>query len=231
VVTIGVEKNLLEAAQGVDDPLVHLRVTRAGKGEGDASQNQSLACESRQEGELSNLKEEIAQGCTPKYSINQGTECPDQRTVLWNDTPQPWECVAIQTGEKVGQVSKGMNERVHGDQSPQTCVNPNNWPESEGPGEGLEPGDPRIVPVFITAFGSFSGSGNETVPVTDFGTFYVTGWAGSQSDCATDDPAEQGEIVGHFIKYVQSLNDGSAGEDECDLESNSLTPCVAVLVE
>jgi hypothetical protein len=136
-------------------------------------------------------------------------------------------------------VYPGMSERVFGEKDPSTCVSPNHWPD-------FEPGDPRIVPLFITSFGSFSGTGSTTVPVIDFATFYVTGWRGggkggkaSSSVCngeageTPDDEPAKGTIVGHFIRYVQTYNDGSAGETPCDEENfeDFLTPCVAVMVE
>ena len=81
-------------------------------------------------------------------------------------------------GDKTGQIIKGMNLRVHGDENPSSCVSPNDW--SSFP--DFERDDPRIVPVFITPFGTFQSTGQENVPVTGFATFYVTGWDGSQSD-------------------------------------------------
>ena len=82
----------------------------------------------------------------------------------------------------------------------------------------LVSGDPRIVQVFLTKFGAFSDSeGGGTVPVTGFATFYITGWTGQgqgfNNPCQGngDDPVpnnDAGYIVGHFIKYVQTLNTG-----------------------
>lgn len=225
-VEIGVDLNLLEAAQDVDEPPVTLRASSE-DAETNASQTQALDCDP----DTPNFKLQIANGCAPEYTVNTGTACP-ARNDLWNTDPEPWECVAVATGSKTGQVYKGMNLRVHGDETPSECVNPNNWGD-------FPPGDPRILPVFITPFGSFGGSGaDETVPVTNFAIFYVTGWASegggktSQEDCPGDDPAGKGEIVGHFIQYVQAFNDGSAGEESCDFDSStSLTPCVAVLTQ
>ena len=93
-------------------------------------------------------------------------------------------------------------------------------------------GDPRIVQLFLTPFGSFNGSGNGSVPVIGFATFYVTGWAGSgggfSNPCqgSGDDPAPDGYIVGHFIKYIDTLNPGT-GSTPCD--PNALGSCVAVM--
>jgi hypothetical protein len=208
VVRIGILGNLQNASD-VNDPLVLLRVT--------GSQNQSVDCDPA----LPNLRDEIAQGCEPHYAVNAGTTCPATHPALWS-TPQPWDCVAIQTGGAVGQVEHGLRDRILGGSN--TCTAPNNW--SSFP--NIPPDDPRIVPVFITPFGTFTGSGNEVVPVTGFATFYVTGWF--SSPCTGDDPVpERGYIVGHFIKYISRLNEGGAGPDACDF--NAFESCVAVLTE
>jgi hypothetical protein len=220
VARIGVDHNLEEAAQNEDDPVVTLRL---GAGQG----NQTLDCDPA----IPNLEQEIAQGCGPAYAVNQGTECPFTQIQQWFlDTPQPWECVAVQPGVEVGNLRKGMNERVHFEQNPNECVSPNHW--SDFPDLPLD--DPRIVSLFITPFGIFEGgTGNFTVPVTDFATFYVTGWDNSDHICPgdatyeADDPAPSKAMVGHFIKYVDALNDGGAGGELCD--PDVLTPCVAVL--
>jgi hypothetical protein len=208
VVRIGVLGNLQNASD-VNDPLVQLRVT--------GSQNQAVDCDP----DLSNLRQEIASGCSPEYAANAGTACPGTHPALWA-SPRPWDCVAIQTGGAVGQVEHGLRDRILGGSS--TCTAPNNW--SLFPNIPAE--DPRIVPVFLTPFGTFSGSGNEVVPVIGFATFYVTGWF--SSPCGGDDPVrDRGYIVGHFIKYVYRLNEGGAGPDLCDFAA--FGSCVAVLTE
>jgi hypothetical protein len=208
VVRIGITGNL-ENASSVNDPIVQLRVT--------GSQNQAVDCDPA----LPNLRDEIAQGCSPDYTVNAGTACPATHPALWS-TPEPWNCVAIQTGGAVGQVEHGLRDRILGGSN--TCTAPNNW--SSFP--NIPANDPRIVPVFLTPFGTFTGTGNEVVPVTGFATFYVTGWF--SSPCAGDDPVQdRGYIVGHFIKYVYRLNEGGAGPDLCDL--NAFGSCIAVLTE
>ena len=111
-----------------------------------------------------------------------------------------------------------------------TICPPNNW--SSFP--NISANDPRLTPVIVTAFGSFGGSGNSVVPVTRFSQLYVTGWSKqggtkTQPDCAGDDaPPGKGYIVGHFVKYVDSLNSGG-GTKTCSgaLFGN----CVAVLTK
>jgi hypothetical protein len=209
VVRIGVQGNL-EVAQSVSDPIVLLRVT--------GSQNQSVDCDP----DLPNLRDEIREGCAPEYAINDSVSC-DYTTAptLWA-SPAPWNCVAVQTGGAVGQVEQGMRDRINGG-SP-SCTSPNNW--SSFP--NLPADDPRIVPVFVTPFGTFTGSGNEVVPVTNFATFYVTGWF--SSPCSGDDPVpDKGYIVGHFIKYIFTLNNGGGSEELCDF--TAFGSCIAVLTE
>jgi len=221
VVKIGLQGSLADA-KSVNDPIVSLRVVGG-------SQNQSLDCDPG----LSQLKAELAQGCSPSYAINTGTACPGSASALWG-SPQPWNCVALQTGTAVNQVPAGLNKRILGDEKPTSCTSPNHW--SSFP--AIPKDDPRIAPVFLAPYGSFNGSGNGVVPVTDFGAFYITGWTAQGSGFANpcqgngDDPVpgnDAGYIVGHFIKYVQTINDGSGGDNACD--QNAFGSCVAVLTE
>ena len=58
------------------------------------------------------------------------------------------------------------------------CTHPNRWPRG-GPAPADLEGDPRVVDVFVTPFGTFTGTGVETVPVINAGRFYITGYTGS----------------------------------------------------
>jgi Flp pilus assembly protein TadG len=224
VVKLGITASLGNA-QGVGDPIVALRVIGG-------SQNQSLDCDPN----YSNLADELANGCRPTYAKNTGTSCPNSPSALWG-SPQPWACVAVQTGNATNQVPKGLNTRVLGDPKPTTCpaagqLGHNNW--SMFP--NCPAGDPRIIHVFLTQFVSFSGSGSTTVPVVNFATFYLTGWTGQGSGFNNpcqgngDDPVpnnDPGTIVGHFIKYIDALNTGGGGTDFCDF--TAFGNCVSVL--
>ena len=213
VVRIGIQSSL-ENARDVNDPIVSLRVVGG-------SQNQALDCDTT----IPNLRDELAQGCGPAYEVNDGTACPD--------LTEPYDCVPLQTGTQRNQVAAGMNLRVYGDEKATVCSRPNNW--SSFPNIPLD--DPRIVQVFLTPFGTFQGSGNESIPVTGFATFYATGWAGQgkgfKNPCEGqgDDPVPGGEggyLVGHFIKYVQSLNTGG-GTEPCVI--TGFGSCIASLTE
>jgi hypothetical protein len=233
VVKIGLPPGL-EVAQSVNDPIVELRFSGGG------SQSQGLDCDTS----ITRFEEEIVYGCGNAYRPNQGTACPAQVADLWAmPNPPAWECVANQTGQYVNKIPKGLNRRIlcPPDQPappdctdpyrPSSCTHPNNWSMFE---TGLPAGDTRIVQLFVTQYGSFDGSGGYTVPVTRFATFYVTGWGGSgggfPNPCQGngDDPAAQGTITGHFIKYIDTLG-SSTGTDICNLAATD--PCVPVLVE
>ncbi len=202
-VTIATTGNLLVQSQATD-PVIYLRVT--------GSRNQSIDCDP----DIPNLRDEIAKGCDKTYEINQTFDCPSYPE-LWG-TPQPWTCVKTQTGGAVGQVEQGMKERILGGSS--SCTAPVNWPNY-----GVD--DPRIVPLIVTPFGSFSGSGNTIMPVIDFGAFYVMGWNGDPCPGAVSVP--KGFIAGHFIKYIPR-NPKGAGDTACYLtDPTQLTPCAAVM--
>jgi hypothetical protein len=224
VVRIGITPNLANASS-VSDPIVALRVIGG-------SRTQSLDCDPG----YSNLADELANGCRPTYTKNtSATACPNQST-LWA-SPQPWSCVAVQTGGATNQVPKGLNRRILGSDKPSTCTAPNHW--SMFP--ALPAGDPRIVQVFINPFGAFDGtSGSGSVRVDSFASFYITGWTGSGSGFNNpcqgngDDPVpnnDAGIIVGHFIKYVQTLNTGGGGPGFCDLSPTAWGSCVAVMTQ
>jgi hypothetical protein len=184
-----------------NDPVVELRVT--------GSQNQSVDCDPT----VSNLADEIEQGCGPAYKINPGLGCPAYNQ-LWS-LPEPWDCVKTQTGGAVGQVERGLKDRILGGAN--TCTAPINWPNYD-----LK--DPRILPLIITPFGSFGGTGNDIIPVIDFGAFYVVGWNGDP--CPGAYPVPKGYMAGHFIKYA-APNPKGAGEKACSRDL--ISPCVPVM--
>ena len=218
VVKIGIEPEL--GLSDLDDPPVRLRVTGG-------SQNQSLDCDP----DVQQLADELADGCQPEYTRWTGSPpCPDSQGALWG-SPEPWECVAVQTGSATSQVTKGLNRRILGSETASTCPpeRQNHWPDYPA-------GDRRIVLVMITPFGSFLGSGNTTVPVLRFATFYITGWMGQggnfQNPCLSQGdemPTNPAEIVGRYIQYVDLVNEGGASDELCDISSTD--PCTAVLVQ
>jgi hypothetical protein len=190
------------------------------------SQNQSLDCDPA----LSNLKSELAAGCSPAYRPHEDTDpaCPSVSALFGRPNPPPWDCVAVQTGNATNQIADGLNTRVFGTDKPSSCTQPNHWPNYEA-------GDPRIIFVIVTPFGAFQGSGSTTVPVERFAAFYLTGWTGNGSGAnpcighGDEPPNDSGEIVGRFIQYVDTPNNGGAGGATCDF--SAIDPCTAVMVE
>lgn len=216
VVRLGIDGDF-KLAEGINDPLVKIRVAGG-------SQSGSIDCDP----DWANIQQELANGCRPLYERFTTGPCPPgNQNNQWPPTPPAWQCVTVQTGGAVGQVDQGMKERILGGSNtcPTTPGAPgrNNWDMfPDFPSD-----DPRVVSVFLIPFGSLNVSGNSTVPVTDFATFYVTGFSGSP--CAGDDPAESGMIVGRYIKRVLVLNSGGGGAQLCDF--NGLGSCVVVMTQ
>jgi hypothetical protein len=110
---------------------------------------------------------------------------------------------------------------------------PNNWDMYPD----LPQNDVRIVPLILTDFGAFTGSGgspSQMVAVRRFANFYVTGWDGGQS-CAENEPyafsgSAQGNIWGHFIRQIAPPNFGRGDPNiSCDFLGDELDICIAVL--
>jgi hypothetical protein len=214
----------LESAQAVSDPVYRMRFN-------EGSQTQVLDCDDA----IPTVEEELELGCggqpashPTRYVINAGEPCSSYNNP--GALPDPSPCVVAQTGQFESKIGKGLNRRILGDEKPSACTSPNRW--SEFP--DLPDGDPRLVYVVLTSYGSFDGSGNQGFPVQRLAAFYITGWQGNPgfgNPCqgAGDDGASRGEVVGHFIKYVQKVNEGGAGDELCDLGSDSLGLCVPVL--
>lgn len=223
----------LDVAKLTDDP-ISLRVMGG-------SQTNAVDCDPV----VPNLKDEIEtpansqdlkHGCRAQYTKNTGTLCPNNFNVLWNNTPQPWQCVAIANGGATSQVPRGLNQRILGDESPPPppagCTAPNRWPN-------YPPTDPRRLPVFLVPYGAFSGSGGGTVPVTGFASFYITGWSGKggyDNPCqnlgdqfAPGTAGDEGTISGHFVIYT--YGNGEAIPDGVTCNFAKVGDCVAVLTK
>lgn len=212
-------KGSLQDAQSTSDPIYTMRFTGTG------SQNQSVSCNAVNGGQ--NYADGLASGCAGTWAINPTLTCPGPAGAA--------ECVTPATGNKENQVAKGVDLRVLGSEKPAACTNPNHWNEltfTNGV-PNVSSTDPRVVTVFLTPFGSFGASGSSSeFPIVEFATFYITGWqaqgGGFSNPCQGngDDKAEAGTIVGHFIKYVDTISNQTGGS-KCTV--NSVGECVAVL--
>jgi hypothetical protein len=224
------------------DPPISLRVFKGGNS---ASQDQTVDCDAQ-----ANLKlwEELQFGCTPWYQTIQPPnplDCsayPDTQQKNWG--PQPWHCVPVITGDRNAQIGKGLNLRIFNTNQNPDCsqgmvhwIKPANATPTSPAGftESQYPDDKRVLPLFVTPFGSFGGSGNANVPLIDFGYFYVTGYSGDP--CEKSDPNDDTKlltgggakafVLGHFIKYFPIDAQHHPSDDNCDL--TTITPCVGVL--
>jgi hypothetical protein len=208
----------LANAQTYNDPLYTMRF---GSGTS-TSQTGALQCVpvGKKPGETGNFRESLEAGCRGTYGPNPespGWKCPDSAS--------PQDCVETQNGLATGQLRQGMTARITAPSNGTKYYCPNNWIKNNGEGAPIIPSDDsRIVTVFVTAYGSFGGTGNAWYPIQTFATFYVTGWDGDP--CKSDPPAEKDQVVGHFIKYT-TLDASGGGTTKC--ETNALGQCVAVL--
>jgi hypothetical protein len=257
-VTIGLEGALrnaqnaadLTASCTFDDGTVYnfacLKVTVSNAG---AGSTQSVDCDPFSVPKK-DLEDQLALGCNPQYVINDGTlgpwtPCPAPNELDDLNHPQPWQCTTLFSGNKVPFVSKGINRRIFGSENPPPCPaygepGHNNWdmfdPTDPSGSAGFPPGDRRIVGVYLTAYGAFTRTAgtSRTIPVTDFATFYITGYDGSpcRAEFVTDHPddpiPDKGTITGHFIKYIDRLNTGG-GTAPCD--PASFGNCVPVMTK
>lgn len=235
VVSVGIG-GVLQNATSTSDPLVTLRI--------ESTNGQSLDCDPG----YRNLRDELAKGCRPSYVPNDGSvDCEQTGTsALWG-MPQPWMCLAVNTGRVPNDVLKGLNERILLDDNANVCpafgVNGhNNWslyrPDDPTGDDGFPPGDRRILDAYLTSYGAFShvNGTSASVPVIGFGHFYVTGWTGQglKNPCQTDgdDPVpndDAGLIVGHFIRYVGKI--GGNGTAQCSSVITDIDACVIVMTK
>ena len=258
IVTVGVRKPLR-----IEDPLAPPLLLRVASPSG--SQNQAFDCD-----KSVNFQTEIENGCNTTYALNYDDwSNPKDGIKEWADilcdtydvgdlppdtiTPDPPPiCVAVETGDKIGQFRTGLTKRF---ETP-TCW-PNNWPKDQNPpGRGPEDddaiadffqhieesNDPRYVTLIITDFGTFQGSGNDQVPIKYFAGFYATGWDvdGHVRPCLDNDPhpwygssyrksLDNGDVWGHFVNIVKFSSAGVANDPLCNFDE--LGNCIAVLVE
>jgi Flp pilus assembly protein TadG len=206
----------LADAQRYSDPLYTMRF---GSGTS-ASQTGAVQCPPGGQG---GFKTSLISGCSGNYgpnALNLGWSCPDSNA--------PQDCIETDNGLKTGQLRQGMTTRVTEPAGGLHYYCPNNWINDNGGGVPAIPrDDSRVVQVFVTSYGSFVGSGASWFPIQTFANFYVTGWDGDP--CLSDAAAGKDQVVGHFIKYVDTLNTSGGGTEKCVTEPTNLGTCVTVL--
>jgi hypothetical protein len=222
-------------------PLLKLRL--------DQSQgNGSINCNNGNQG-IKDTYDAFVKGCVPFYGVNNfqigtwwdGTQCPSPNSFPPNTRTGPWRCAPGAPGLSGPQIADGIAMRVGactfdtttyngGCKTQLGCV-PNNY----SPGQTPDSKDPRLIMIFLVPYGSFNGQsgGSYSVPVLDFGTFYVTSWAGQAASkdkdlCPGAIPQNgTGEIDGHFVDLID-VNDPPDPTAQCD--ASQLRPCVPTLI-
>ena len=164
----------------------------------------------------------IATGCPASFAVNTGNGC---------STSAPYNCLSDQDNVDEDQISNGLNERILGTPppgtNPPTCTSPNHWALYPN----LPVGDPRLITIFFTSFGSLF----DNQPIEAFATFYVTGWSGDldsddganpcQPPRGGDAVAARDTVVGHVINYVNVL--GTSASGPCN--PNGIAQCTVIL--
>jgi hypothetical protein len=246
-VTIAIGGTLRNATSKTE-PLVVLRIK--------SNTGQSLDCDPGYQ----NLKQELALGCRPTYIPNTGS--PDCSTIgtnqLWTSTPQPWSCIAVNTGRQPNDIAAGLNLRIHGNDKPTACEadganGHNNWwmfeptdPLGDG-SYGFNQGDPRILNAYLTTYGAFShvNGTSGSVPVIGFGHFYVTGYtgqgAGFNNPCQATPPtnytgphpdnAVPNDDSGLIVGHFIYYLDKVGGDGSAPCDPNSINACVIVMTK
>jgi hypothetical protein len=227
-VEVGIQPALDLAVAG-EDPIV-LRL-----GSPSGSRNQAIDCDANRR-----FDEEILTGCFTPYTDNPTGDCtPYTETPglplpppTTNPSPVP-NCAAVETGDKIGQLRKGIHDRWE-----TTCEdNPNNWPDDPTPDNVPGFDDPRWVVLLITDLGTFTDSGGGVVPIRKIAGFYVTGWDISpQTDgcddndphpLGADDQDDNGDVWGYFVVKVVPNPTGSTPTETCEFDELGI--CVSVL--
>jgi hypothetical protein len=112
----------------------------------------------------------------------------------------------------------------------------------------FHPDDPRLVTIFLTTTEAFTGSGQNTYPITGFIQVYITGYGriNGSGGISPDDPCPGNTppsdldlsggsaggyaIWGHIVKYALPSPNATPSGALCN-PTGSLDPCVPVLVE
>jgi Flp pilus assembly protein TadG len=218
VFTVDVGGSLADA-QTYSDPLYTMRVG--------TSQANVVACGGNTNPSGSQYRQNLGQGCNGPFMVN--TSDP----TCQNAASAPYDCIKFVNGVKEGPLQQGMSDRIvnsppNGDHY--YCGN--NWTNNNQGGVPVLPhDDSRIVEVFIIPYGTLDASGNPLlssgyVPIQNFAAFYVTGADGV--GCVSDPATQNAMVVGHFIKYIDTLG-GGKGSGGC--VPSSLGTCVAVLTK
>jgi hypothetical protein len=197
-----------------------------------ASQTGSITCQPYSNGQF---VQAVTNGCQGTYvcnaAVSAGTNCvsdsacANTNALAGQSPPPPADCVQTNTGVSVGQVRQAFTARITTPTNGSHYYCSNNWPTGS---TFVSPpnNDSRYITMFITPYGSFGGSGQQTYPIEGFAEFYVVGWDGDP--CTSDPTAGKGQVLGYFVQSI-TPSTTAIGGSKCT--SSTFGPCVAVLTQ
>jgi hypothetical protein len=221
-----------------------------------------------------------AQWC-PWGDDTPGTFFDLPKPAPFDDWSVAFDCVLTRTTGSASQLTTGFEDRFFSDTTNPVCPADDGSPFQAGrnywhrannsnstygfawDGDGVatsargakfSDADKRLVNLFLTPYGSFTGTGNQVQELVGLGTFYITGFGHfAGGGLVIDDPCSDGStfggyayagndpppdvtgspgdrvIWGHFLKDVPGGSVGGTGT-LCEPEL-SFNPCTPVLIE
>jgi hypothetical protein len=196
----------------------------------------------------SQLAASIGTGCAGQFAINTsdpgcsyGWPGPGPTPGGSNGLGPSADCLQTKPGIAGGQVDSALYNRFVNPTAGKKWYPCNNWSSFDPtkPYDGLPTDDSRLVSLFITPMGTFTGGGRTYYPIQDAGYFYVMGWTGSGNNgdpnsCSTGtkDPgppasSPAARMWGYFIRYSDPT--AVAGIQRCS--TSALGACTVVLTQ
>jgi Putative Flp pilus-assembly TadE/G-like len=236
VVTVELSGSLVDAKKYSEAPY-HIRF---GDNDQDSDDQFVITCPptTSESGAATKFGEHLAKGCQGKYKLNTTDPKCEAKT-------EPYDCVGLVEvnsfkGEEFGELTTLFQNSIAARVESLPTAHyycPNNWTNNNGGAVPIIPAnDSRLVQLFVVPFSvtNLRREPSHELPIENFATFYITGWRGDK--CATDDvksprgPEEPRELVGHLIKYVNVLGEGTAFA-KCSTRPESIETCVATLTQ
>ena len=114
-----------------------------------------------------NISHMFQNGCGGPFAVKSGGDSCEVGS-------SPYTCVRGITDGRLSTLVDDYNNRW----APSGTCTQNHWP-------GIQPGDPRLVTVFLTNSLPATQNASDVYPITGFGAFYATGWDGAPSSCGS----------------------------------------------
>jgi hypothetical protein len=160
------------------------------------------------------LENAIRDGCAKDLKLNTRSDSCSPAPL---SSANPWDCIQLEQGNKTS-INKGVDDRF-------ACT-PNNWVNG---GPLPADGDQRWAYIILTGYGrTFSAANNDWLPVEGLLRVYVTGWDGSKSPCANNDPPPRGyddkgaQLWGHLVQPVTLDPAVIVGDGKCNFNNDNI---------